>query len=180
MKHLFSILAILGSLGLGTSGAVVASAAGGTSAAHQTGGTTTSTPTPAPTLLPTVTPTLPSGPTTAFLLLGVRFEHNWAGKAWNVNKTPQKTVKTGTKVQLSVYFDVSAVPIGSTSDITFTLRRNGLPIFNHSYFEPVPRPAKYKWYIKDAPLTKSGTYKLTIRVSINGITDQGSATLKAK
>lgn len=178
MRHLVLILAVLGSLGLGMCGSAVASASSSGPVPHQTGGQATGTPTAPPTALPTATPTLPSGPTTAFYVLGVRFEHNWAGKDWNVNKTPQKTAKPGTKVQLSVYFNVSAVPTGSTSDLTFTLKRNGKPIYNHSFFEPVPHPANYKWYIKDAPLPTVGTYKLTIRVSLNGITDQSSATIK--
>lgn len=179
MKYPALALAVLVSLGMVLSGPLAASAAGGLGP-HQTGGSPTSTATPAPTALPTVTPTLPSGPSTAFYVLGVRIEHNWAGKAWNVNKTPQKSVKPGTKVELSVYFNVSSIPAPSTSDITFTLKRNGKAIFNRSFLEPVPRIGNYKWYITGALLPTAGTYKLSIRVSLNGITDQGSASVKVK
>ena len=173
MKRFVLTLAFLSSLVLGTSSVA---ASGSNRAGNQTG----PQPTATSTVLPTVTPTLRPGPSTAFFVLGVRFEHNWAGKAWNVNKTPQKSVKLGTKVQLSVYFDVSAVPAGSRSAIIFTLNRNGRVIYNKTYQEPVPRPENYKWYLKDVPLPTVGTYKLTIRVSINGITDGGSARLKVK
>jgi hypothetical protein len=169
MKRVILALAVLGSLIYSASGTRLAPAL-----ASSLAGTPTATPTA------TQVPTLPPGPTTVFYVLGVRFEHNWAGKDWNVNKKPQKTARPGTKVQLAVYFNVSAVPGGSRSLIGFTLNRNGRTILSKSYLESVPRPENYKWYLKGVPLPTAGTYKLAIRVTVNGITDQGSATLKVK
>jgi hypothetical protein len=172
MKRFLLLLPLAGSVMFGASGAMAAPLG----VANQTSATATVTPT----LLPTATPTLKPGPTTAFFVLAARFEHNWAGKDWNVKKTPLKTVKPGTKVELSVYFNVSALPAGSSATIRWTVNRGGHAIYNRSFLESIPRTANYKWYITNFPLVSAGTYKLTVQVELNGITDKGSAKLKVK
>lgn len=128
---------------------------------------------------PTATATSQPLPQTAFYITSVRFEKNGAKADWQLKKKPLSSAKVGARVNLSAYFSVSAVPSGSRGSAEFLLTHSGKTIISKKYAESVPQPDTYRTYLKNVVLPTAGTYKLTIRITVNGVTDAGTASLKA-
>jgi hypothetical protein len=70
------------------------------------------------------------------------------------------------------------VPRHAGASALYTLTRNGKSIIRRSYPQKVPAPDLYRTSLKSVPFPSPGTYRLTVRITVNGISDERSATLK--
>lgn len=135
--------------------------------------------TPPPVTPPPATPTPPVHTPAQYRLITVRYEK--AGTKANLKNSPLRSVKGGAKVILSAYFEVTAADAGLAYTETFDVHR-GSKMVAHGQFShtlDASSPTGTYWARGDLTLPKkTGTYKGTVTISMDGQNQAGSANIK--
>jgi hypothetical protein len=101
---------------------------------------------------------------------------------WNQARPPVKQVKVGTKVQVSVYWNLKSEPNDNPSvQYAFTATLKGHTVAQASApgtLSSYPVDSYARTY--DFKASKAGTYSFTWRVSVNGTAKQDSTSLKVR
>jgi hypothetical protein len=120
-------------------------------------------------------PALPK-PAVKIHMQSVRFEAN-NSKA-SLTKSPLKSVKTGSKVQLGAYFALTSAPARSQvkSDYTLTLGKRTLHKAYKHTLGAYP-PDYYHEGVYNVSVPRAGTYHLRIVMSIGKVSTSGTASL---
>jgi hypothetical protein len=146
----------------------------------QTCGTAGGNPTPLPTTPPVATATPQPVGQTNFNVISVRFEKNGGKDDFYLKNPPLTQVKTGSKVRISVYVNVSTLGAPSvTMNRTWSLKLNGKSLFQESKGGLITDTDIYHYYYDNVPVAKAGTYNLSVSVEMDGKTDTDTAKLKA-
>jgi hypothetical protein len=121
-------------------------------------------------------PALPK-PAVKLHMQSVRFETNQAKAA--LAKTPLKSAKTGSKVQLGAYFVLTSAPPRSQvkGDYTLTLGKRTLHKSYKHTLGAYP-PDYYHEYVYNVAVPRAGTYHLRVVMSIGKVSTTGTASLK--
>jgi hypothetical protein len=122
------------------------------------------------------TPAALPAPTVNFSIYSVRFEAN---HQTSLKKAPVKQVKVGTTVQIGAYLALTDAPPNAVLRDTYKLTWHGHSVTKkYSNSLGAYPPDYYHDYIPGVTLRNTGTYKVNVTVSINGVAKKGSASIK--
>ena len=128
--------------------------------------------------LTSVTP--PANPPVDFSILSARFEkHGSDSSKWNLKQQPLTSVKTGTEVQLAMYFVVKSAPANArySDEYRLTMGKRTLHKSYSHHFGAYP-PDYYHYYLYNLKLPRAGTYTFTGTIKINGVSHSAKASIK--